>query len=268
MPYTPIDIHRLSQDLASHPDPAFVHYLIQGLAEGFDTGVKATPNIKTFETENVLSARKDPETVTALLNNEVDKGYLIGPFITPPFKTYRVSPIGLVEKKFSSKKRLIVDLSAPREHPIHPSINSLISKDECSLSYVRIDDAISIICSLGQQALLCKTDITDAFKQLPIAPHLWNLYGVKWQGLYFFHTRLPFGSRSSPRIFDNLSQALCWIAKNKYGISHILHLLDDYLTIDPPNYPAQKTMNSLLMLFDRLNIPLSASKTFGSSRKI
>jgi len=198
----------------------------------------------------------------------VDKGYLIGPFITPPFKTYRVSPIGLVEKKFSSKKRLIVDLSAPREHPIHPSINSLISKDECSLSYVRIDDAISIICSLGQRALLCKTDITDAFKQLPIAPHLWNLYGIKWQGLYFFHTRLPFGSRSSPRIFDNLSQALCWIAKNKYGISHILHLLDDYLTIDPPTYPAQKTMNSLLMLFNRLNIPLSASKTCGPSCQI
>jgi hypothetical protein len=104
---------------------------------------------------------------------------------------FLLSPISLAEK-FSSKKHLIVDLSAPREHPIYPSINSLISKEEYSLSYVRIDDAISIICSLGKGALLCKTDITDAFKQLPVAPHLWNLYGIKWQDQYFFYTRLAF----------------------------------------------------------------------------
>ena len=41
-----------------------------------------------------------------------------------------------------------------------------------------------------------------------------------------------FCCRSSPRIFDNLSQAICWIAHTKYGVQTIFHLLDDFLTVD------------------------------------
>jgi hypothetical protein len=50
---------------------------------------------------------------------ELEKGYLIGPFIKPPFDIYRVSPIGIVEGKYSGKKQLILDLSAPHNNKLH-----------------------------------------------------------------------------------------------------------------------------------------------------
>lgn len=43
-------------------------------------------------------------------------------------------------------------------------MNKLIDKQECSLSYVKIDDAIKISVQCGQGALMCKTDISDTFK--------------------------------------------------------------------------------------------------------
>ena len=104
----------------------------------------------------------------------------------------------------------------------------------------------------------------DAFKQIPFHPSLWHLYGVKWNGEYFFYTRLVFGSRSSPKMFDWLSQAICWmLAHHNYGIDFILHLLDDFLTVDSPNVTADRTMAILSLIFNRLHIPIAPHKTVG-----
>ena len=72
-----------------------------------------------------------------------------------------------------------------------------------------------------------------------------------------------FGSRSSPKIFDTLLQAVCWILENNYGIRHILHLLDDFLAVDAPNAKADRTMAIFLLVFNKLGIPLSLNKTVG-----
>ena len=240
---------------------------MSGLQSGFHTGVCIT-DLPTFHCRNLLTARRDPTTVSNILGSELEKGYIIGPFDKPPFTHYRISPVGIAEHKYSGKKRLIVDLSAPHENPDNQSINNLISKEEFSLSYVKIDDAIKIIQTLGRGSWLCKTDITDAFKLLPIHPSLWHLYGIYWQGKYFFYTRLVFGSRSSPKLFDYLSQAVCWIANHNYGISSILHLLDDFLTIDPPEADADRTMALLSMIFNKLAIPIAEHKTVGPVRRL
>ena len=56
---------------------------------------------------------------------------------------------------------------------------------------------------------------------------------------------------------------VCWIAKHNYGIEFIIHLLDDFLTIDRPNAAADRTMALITMIFNRLRIPISPSKTVG-----
>ncbi|CAF1083394.1 unnamed protein product [Rotaria sp. Silwood1] len=123
----------------------------RGLREGFDTGISNIPN-KPLEWPNLRSARRNPENVTRLVAEELNKGFLIGPYNSPPFINYRINPIGLVESKYSKKKRLIVDLSAPHNDKDHPSINSLIYIDSYCLSYVTVDDAIKSIQQLGKGA--------------------------------------------------------------------------------------------------------------------
>ena len=159
-------------------------------------------------------------------------------------------------------------MSSPHNSETHPSLNSLIDKDSYSLQYVRIDDAISVIKRLGSGALLIKTDISDAFKQLPIRPDLWPFHGVSWNSQYYFFQRLVFGSRSSPKIFDNLSQAICWIAHNNYNIANVLHLLDDFLVLEPSHADAIATRDTFLDIFRRLNVPLALHKTEGPATSL
>ncbi|XP_063400049.1 uncharacterized protein LOC134684675 [Mytilus trossulus] len=97
-------------------------------------GINVLPS-KSLECKNLLSTKKFPDDVTKLVDDELRKGYLIGPFTKPPFDTYRISPIGIVEGKYSKKKRLILDLSAPHNNDEHHSINDLINKEDYSLTY-------------------------------------------------------------------------------------------------------------------------------------
>lgn len=259
---TPVNVDKLECELSKHPNRKFVQYLCGGLRHGFDTMV-STINLKTKECKNNLSAKLQPDCTLELINNEVQKGFMYGPFPCPPFQTYRVSPLGIAEGKYSKKKRLILDLSAPHNNDHHTSVNDLIDKNACSMSYVKIDDAIDIILELGKNSWLCKFDISDAFKICPIAPDQWPLFCVKWCDLYYFFVRLAFGCRSSPKIFDHLSQAICHIASDNYGVKYILHLLDDFLTIDPPEADGERTMAIMMMIFKKLNIPIAKHKTIG-----
>ncbi len=90
-------------------------------------------------------ARRNSGNVTRLVDEELNKSFLIGPYHTSPFINYRINPIGVIESKFSKKKRLIVDSSVPTNNTEHPNINSLIDKESYSLSCVTIDDAIQYI---------------------------------------------------------------------------------------------------------------------------
>ena len=260
-----MNVHNLSLELLCHPDTPFVEYVVNGFTDGFNPMISDLP-LDNLERKNNLSARQNPDVVDAAVKLEVANGYVCGPFSTPLFPVVRINPLGLAVGKYSGKQRLILDLSAPHNDS-HYSINELIDKESCSLSYVSIDNAIRIILHLGQNALMCKADISDAFK-VPLHNDFWPFFGFKWRNAYYFYKRLAFGCRSSPKIFDHLSQAICWILKTNYGVKHILHLLDDFLTIDKSDYPAQSTMASLLRLFHQLNIPLSAKKTMGPTTRL
>lgn len=145
-----------------------------------------------------MSARTQPEIVSNLLREECEKGYAYGPFRDAPFDCYRISPIGVATGKYSGKKRLIIDLSAPHNDSAHSSINDLIDKEQCSLTYVKLDDAIKKISEVGTGAMLCKFDIKDAFKICPVRKDQRKLFCVRWDNLVYVLVRLSFGCRSSP----------------------------------------------------------------------
>ena len=60
-----------------------------------------------------------------------------------------------------------------------------------------------------------------------------------------------------------LAQAICWIASNNYNIHCILHLLDDFLTIDLPSSDGESTFSTMISIFNILKVPLSKNKLEG-----
>ena len=263
---TPIDINALATALQNHPDTQFVNFLIQGFTHGFHPGLQVMPE-STYICNNLQSALSEPATVDRLLQKEVDDAFMIGPLSSPPFPSFRVSPIGVATRKYSGKKRLIIDLSSPHGSTV-PSINSLIPSPDFSMQYATIDHAISLIRLAGQGAWLSKVDITSAFKILPIHPDYWHLFGVFWKGAYYFAVRLTFGCKSSPKIFDSLSEALCWILSNNHKLPYVIHLLDDFLTVMPPSSPPSYGLTTMTSAFTDLGVPLSPEKTAGPSTSL
>ena len=82
-------------------------------------------------------------------------------------------------------------------------------------------------------------------------------------------TCLPFGLRSAPYLFNRLSEAIHWILVHKYGVCHLLHYLDDFLTAGPPDSTiCSNNLNSMLSLCERINAPIKLSKIEGPSTSI
>ncbi|XP_033467933.2 uncharacterized protein LOC117247462 [Epinephelus lanceolatus] len=165
------------------------------------------------------------------------------------------------------EKRLIIDLSSPHGSNI-PSINSLIPSLDFSMQYATIDHAMALIHLAGHGAWLSEADITSAFKVLPIHPDFRCYFGVCWKGAYYFSMRLTFSCKSSPKIFDSLSEVLCWILSNNYRLPYVLHLLDDFLVLTPPSSPPCHGLTTLKSIFSDLSVPLSEEKTSGPGMSI
>ena len=266
---TPIKVDRLEKELGEHPNRAFVNKLCTELREGAHIGYNGPRHDR--RAKNLASAFINPQKVTDNFQTEVSLGRTAGPFDKPPLPNLQVSPIGLVPKKHSNKFRTIFHLSYPKGGD---SINSFINKDDFSLTYVTIDKAIKHIQLLGPAMVyLAKTDIESAFRLFPVHPADWELLGMQWKGQYYYDKVLPFGLRSAPFLFNQLSDALEWVLIQKCAISFVCHFLDDFLIMEPqpsnsgPNN-CQTSLTSMLLAFQQLGVPLSKDKTVGPSTEL
>ena len=205
------------------------------------------------------SALQHPDIVDDKLAKEITAGRIAGPFSSPPLEDFRVSPLGVVPKKSPGEFRLIHHLSYPKGF----SINDGIPGEYSSVSYATIEDGIRLIKRAGQGCFLAKTDIKSAFRIVPIHPADYNLLGMQWKNSFYYDRCMPMGCSSSCLTFEALSTAVEWIARHKYHIIHIIHLLDDFLIMAPTFDLCSKQLDIFLSLCSYLGIPIAREKTFG-----
>ena len=162
------------------------------------------------------SARRHAAGVTAAIRKEIAAGFTRGPFSRPPLPNLVVNPLSARPKPDGSV-RLILDLS----QPAGGSVNDTIDPDCFLVQYSSIDEACRMIFSCGgQDALMFKADIQSAFKLIPVSPDQLHLLGFCWEGFFYYQVCLPFGCRSSPKIFNDLADCLrdliCAISGNPH----------------------------------------------------
>ena len=243
---TPLNVDKLAIELVNHPNNFFVSNLISALRYGTRIGYLG-PH-KTRVSRNLISASQHPDVVSGNLNKEVHLGRIAGPFPSSPLPNLQCHPIGVVPKKHSVEWRAIYHLS----YPEGDSINDHILKEPYSLQYVRVDDAITILRSLGPGSFMAKTDLKSTFRLMPIHPADWNLLGIYWQSQYYIDLYLPFGLRSASFLFNQISDALEWILKHNYGLRHVIHILDDF-------FIAEHTKIACLGIFTTKTLCLTTS---------
>ena len=108
-----------------------------------------------------------------------------------------------------------------------------------TLSYAQysiqpVDQAIAHILGLRPGAMLAKVDIAHAFRNIPVHPEDRHLLGMSWGGKVYLDLTLPFGLRSSPKIFTAVADALEWTFF-KQGVSWSTHYIDYFLTMGQPD---------------------------------
>ena len=117
--------------------------------------------------------------------------------------------------------------------------------------------------SLGKEALLANANVESAYRLVPVHPQDRMLQAVKWRDHIYVDAMLPFGLRSAPKVFNTLADAFHWVLQQQ-GISHILHYLDDFIIVAPPDFPqCQDQLSTLLRVAATLGIPIASHKTEG-----
>ena len=139
--------------------------------------------------------------------------------------------MGLIPKSVPGKFRLIHDLSFPKNGEC--SVNSLIPLENSVVKYDGIDNVIKFVKYFGQNSLLSKCNIEDAFRIICVHPSDYPYLGFTWN-LYYFDRGLPMGASSSCQLFER-SCALQWIMEHKHHAAGMSHIIVDFLFVGPPN---------------------------------
>ena len=74
-------------------------------------------------------------------------------------------------------------------------MNDGIPSEFCTVQYQSIQDAILAIQQVGVGNLLAKTDLENAYKQVPIHPQSFELLGFQVNNEFYFDKTLPFRTK-------------------------------------------------------------------------
>ena len=226
---TPLYSSSIRQVLQGYPDQSFTDLLCDIADYGAKIGYEGTD--VRIRRANHHSAYSNANVVTEALLMEVEQGR-IRVLDALPDDRYYCSPIGVVPKKTDGIQtgwRVIFDLSCPTGH----SVNDSIPQEYGRITYEPLQRAIEMVAKAGQGAIMIKRDLKSAFRHIPVSPEdHWCLI-FEWQGKYYVDMFLPFGLRTSPRIFNLFSEAVHWVLEHEHSWS-ITHYLDDFFAVFPP----------------------------------
>ena len=235
--------------------------IVNGVAidyNGDRTVSRTCENLKSALADEVVRSK-----VSKIIGDDVAAGKTAGPFPQPPFSPFSISPIGAVPKKGSDKVRKIHHLSFPRGGD---SINANTLDSYQPLQ--NFQAAADHVRTAGPGCWLIKLDVEAAYRQVPVRRSDWGLLGFKWRNAngceeYYYDRTLPFGLKSSCRLWELFATALHYFCEHLLGIRRVVHYIDDFLFVVESHSDAVAVLALALALCKRLGLPMADSKIEG-----
>ena len=158
-------------------------YLLQGFTHGFQIGCVGLPPQRGEVVSNLKSADEFAEVIDRKIAKELALGRILGAYdVQPTCQRYRISPLGVVLKKFPGEFRMIHHLS----YPEGSSVNDFIPKEISLVQYATIQDAIDFIRHSPKPVYMAKVDVESAYRIIPISPADRPLLGFQWKGNFLW----------------------------------------------------------------------------------
>ena len=234
---------------------------------GFPLGYMG-PISDNRDTANHSTATAYPDHVNSFLQEEIDLGAVVGPFLAVPFTPWaHVSPMMSRPKSDPQKRRIITDLTFPNEN----SINAYIFKN-AALGGVRdhslptVSDFVGDLVGSGRGSYMFTVDVARAYKNFRLDPLDWPLACIKWEGHYLIDIAMPFGARSSSSNMQRVANFIVRILGVE-GIKARMYL-DDLVVVAPSRDIAQRQYDRVLRLLGELGLPEAEGKSQPPSNNI
>jgi hypothetical protein len=230
------------------------------LQYGFDI-IDDVPTGEHIECENYASARgpENRDKVEQAIMEEID----CGNYCIASTKPQIVSAIGAIPKPDSSEIRIIHDASRPPGR----SMNELALAEKCQ--YTSVDKVVEVLQPKGW---LAKIDLRHAYRSVPIAKCNYSATGLKWKfscmdkGVYMYDTRLPFGARKSPSIFQRITESITRMMAIR-GFTVMVYL-DDFIIVEKSFSNCKNAYEVLLSLLQELGFSISWKKVGPPSQRL
>ena len=196
--------------------------LLADLACGADSYQKS--KLPPINCPNSPSAAENGALLTDTIATWVKKGFVAGPFETPPVAGFRANPLAVVVR--NGKIRPILNMSGPKGKSFNDNV------DRKKLEKLHMGTARQFGFGLkkaGKDAKFSKFDLQDAYKLIPARKEDFGLQGFCWLGRWFVETQQSFGGVPSPSNFDRLPKTIDLLACIESGTSRsqVFCALDD-----------------------------------------
>ena len=241
-----------------------------GIRFGFDMGVHSPP-LHTYTPPNHNSALSFPEHVVSHIQNELSLGRYSGPFSRSKLESligpFRTSPLGTVPKSVGSvERRIVQDLSFPRNDPDLPSINNQINIDDFRCDWGTFNDVRMIVIDAPDGTEAATLDVDAAFRCCPITPSQQRNFIIHWEDSFFIDHNAPFGATSAGGVFGRVADAKTAILTSKH-LGPSKKWVDDFVffrfpvSIHPAPLTFSYSLSDIYDLATRLGWPWKLSKT-------
>lgn len=237
---------------------------------GFDMGVH-TPPTQTYTPPNHTSALLFPDHVMSHIQNELSLGRYSGPFSRSKLESligpFRTSPLGTVPKTTgSAERRIVQDLSFPRNDPSRSSVNDQINIDDFRCDWGTFNDVRRIVIDAPPFSEAATLDVDAAFRCCPITPSQQKNFIIHWNGLFYIDHNAPFGAVSAGGVFGRVADAKSAILESK-NIGPSKKWVDDFvffrfpISIDSGIPSFSYSLSDIYDLASQLGWPWKVSKT-------
>lgn len=205
--------------------------VVHGLTYGFSRGIN-TSVARTCISANHPSALANIDFIDSLISSDiansrysnfydpVELELLIGPFLT--------SPLAVVVKPNTGKKRLVQNHSYPCNNTDIPSVNLFIDASKFKCDWGTFTDCFLIVARAPPGTQASVFDVDSAFRNIPSLWSKQSFFCISWKLKIIIDHVYCFGDCSVPGICGRVADTICRIYLSK-GIGAVLKWVDDFV---------------------------------------
>jgi hypothetical protein len=211
--------------------------------------------LKSCLVGNKIPSSEANSAVLETVANWINEGFVAGPFKQPPLDNFRVN--GMIAIVKGPKVRPVLNVSEPSGRSFNDNV------DKYQVERVVMDNARTfsyILLEAGKNARIDKTDVKNAFKNVPAKIKDLNLQGFMLNGRFFVELRMIFGACTALANYDILGNTVEKLAIAESGIPRrfVRRAVDDQPTATPASSSwGEKFVNTYKKICDELNIELA-----------